>query len=91
MEITYKDYVITPDEYQYTLRKKGIIQSGKKKGEDTTYDIGYYHHISSVIHKIIRLEMIKSEERMTLEAYIKRHEAAYTKIEQELQRFKLEE
>lgn len=70
------DYVISIDEFNFTLCKKRIIKSGKEEGKVSYNSIAYFPDIESAVRRFLeestrdQLEGIKD---MTISEYFDRH------------------
>ena len=49
MNIEIKDFIITSNPNEFTLKKRGIVQTGKNQGETVFETIGHYSSLASVL------------------------------------------
>ncbi|MCB5324482.1 DUF5405 family protein [Yersinia intermedia] len=62
MRIEIENYVITSDEYQFTLSQKNVFgKDSKYAGQEYEKAIGYYQKLSQVITALIMRGVMKSD------------------------------
>jgi len=74
MEINYKTFKIYSDsnEKQYILAEPKVIKKGKTAGEINENVIGYYAKMEVLINRIIEIELMRSEDVVTLKEFVER-------------------
>lgn len=55
--IQYENYVIVPDMFDCTLSEKGVVESGKLKGQEKLTVIGYFPNIQSCLKRIRAIKL----------------------------------
>ncbi|HDL7533931.1 TPA: DUF5405 family protein [Yersinia enterocolitica] len=62
MRIEIENYVITSDEYQFTLSQKNVFgKDSKYAGQTYEKSVGYYSKLSQVISALIMRSVMKSD------------------------------
>jgi len=84
MELKYKDYNITVDEYQFHLWMESREKPGSNRKHIGMNTIGYYTSFERMLKKIVKLELLKKKDITDLHGYLKHYQQLLGYLREEI-------